>query len=310
MSRAYEVLTDSEKRQIYDLEGIEGLETHEKNGGQRAPASPFDMFFGGGGGGGGRRKGPDAQVDIEVTLEDLYNGGSRQARINRNVICPKCRGTGAKDGATQKCAACGGKGVRMVQQQMAPGFVVQMQETCSECSGKGQVFKTKCPHCGGRKVMAEDKVLTGQIEKGMASEGQIRFVRESEQSPGVTPGDVIFQLKTKAHDRFRRAGDDLHSDQHLSLKEALLGFSRTIKHLDGRDVPLKHDGITQPFEVRKVRMRRIREREKIDHLNAIYRARAPSASPLTPPTPPRWPTRACRSTNSRPNTARSTSNTS
>jgi DnaJ-class molecular chaperone len=159
VSRAYEVLTDGEKKSIYDLEGIEGLEQFEKNGGKNAPANPFDMFFGGGGGG-GRRKGPDAQVEVEVTLEDLYNGGQRQARINRNIICPKCKGSGAKDGATSRCNACGGKGVRLVQQQMAPGFVVQMQETCSECGGKGQVFKTKCPHCDGRKVVPEEKTLT------------------------------------------------------------------------------------------------------------------------------------------------------
>lgn len=186
-----QVLSDTEKRQIYDLEGVEGLERHEKGGNQ--PASPFDMFFGGGGG--GRRKGPDAQVEIEVTLEELYNGGQRQARISRNIICPKCRGTGAKDGQTTKCNACQGRGVRMVQQQMAPGFVVQMQETCPECNGKGQIYKSKCPHCQGKKVVMEEKTLTATIEKGMPSNGEIRFERESEQQPGITPGDVIFKLK-------------------------------------------------------------------------------------------------------------------
>ena len=88
-----QVLSDAEKRQIYDLDGVEGLERAEK--GANAPASPFDMFFGGGN---QRRRGPDASVEMEVTLEDLYNGGQRSARISRNVICPKCRGTGAKGG--------------------------------------------------------------------------------------------------------------------------------------------------------------------------------------------------------------------
>jgi DnaJ-related protein SCJ1 len=184
-----QVLSDDEKRSVYDLDGEEGLERHEKGG--NAPASPFDMLFGMQGacrGGrqtvsrprfrrrstwrpmrshvlcprnlptqylrypGGRRKGPDAHVEMEVTLEDLYNGATRAARISRNVICPKCRGTGAKDGETQKCRACNGRGVRMVQQQMAPGFVVQMQETCSECGGRGNIAKAACPHCNGRKV--------------------------------------------------------------------------------------------------------------------------------------------------------------
>ena len=253
-SLASQVLSDAEKRQIYDLEGIEGLESHEKNGGKGGgPMSPFDMFFGGQGGNGGRRKGPDASVEVDVTLEDLYNGAQRQARISRNVICPKCRGTGAKDGQTTKCNACGGRGVRMVQQQMAPGFVVQMQETCSECGGKGNVYKSKCPHCGGKKTVVEEKTLTAHVERGMPSDAEIRFARESEQAPGVTPGDVIFKLKAAPHPRFRRAGDDLHHDMHLSLREALLGFTRTVQQLDGRAVTVAHNGVTQPFEVRKVR---------------------------------------------------------
>jgi len=251
ISRAYEVLSDPEKRQVYDLEGQEGLDRHEKGGGMQAQ-NPFDMFFGGGGGGGGRRKGQDAQVEIEVTLEELYNGGSRQARISRNVICPKCRGTGAKDGEQQRCHACGGKGVRMVQQQMAPGFVVQMQETCGECGGKGQIYKSKCPHCQGKKVVPDEKTLTAQIERGMPSNGQIVFERESEQSPGVTPGDVIFKFKQTPHKLFKREGDDLHYELHISLREALLGYSRVIKHLDGRDVKIEAKGVTQPFQVRKM----------------------------------------------------------
>lgn len=222
----------------------------EKGGGGGGPMSPFDMFFGGGGH--GRRRGPDAAVEMEVSLEELYSGGSRSARINRNVICPKCRGTGAKDGETQKCRACGGRGVRMVQQQMAPGFVVQMQESCPECGGRGNTAKTPCPHCNGRKVVMEEKTLTATIERGMASDAEIRFERESEQQPGITPGDVIFKLKAAQHGRFKREGNNLHREEKLSLKEALLGFRRPLRHLDGHEVVLEHTGVTQPFEVRKV----------------------------------------------------------
>lgn len=95
IARAYEVLSDAQKRQVYDLEGIEGLERDEK-GGSGHHASPFDAFFGGGGG--GKPKGPDGSVDVTVTLEELYNGAQKQVQITRNSICRKCRGTGAKDG--------------------------------------------------------------------------------------------------------------------------------------------------------------------------------------------------------------------
>lgn len=96
VTRAYEVLSDAQKRQVYDLEGLEGLEQEEKGGGGGHHASPFDAFFGGGGG--GKPKGPDAAVDVTVTLEELYNGAQKQVQLSRNSICRKCRGTGAKDG--------------------------------------------------------------------------------------------------------------------------------------------------------------------------------------------------------------------
>eukprot|EP01029_Cantina_marsupialis_P028546 TRINITY_DN776407_c0_g1_i1.p1 TRINITY_DN776407_c0_g1~~TRINITY_DN776407_c0_g1_i1.p1 ORF type:complete len:354 (-),score=126.12 TRINITY_DN776407_c0_g1_i1:152-1213(-) len=248
VAHAYEILSDDEKRQIYDYEGEEGLEK-EKNG-RGGHASPFDMFFGGGGG--GRRKGQDAHVEISVTLEDLYNGGKRSAKISRNVLCPKCRGTGAKDGETHRCPHCGGQGVRLVKQQMGPGFTVQMQQPCEHCSGKGQIYKHKCPHCHGKKKMLEDKVLEADIEKGMPDGHQIVFERQSEQSPGITPGDVIFILRTQTHRRFVRKGNDLHTTLKITLKEALLGFDKNIRQLDGREVPVRSSTITKPFSIRQI----------------------------------------------------------
>lgn len=93
VARAYEVLSDPQKRQVYDLEGVDGLEREEKGGNQQA--SPFDAFFGGHG---GKPRGQDALLQIAVTLEELYNGGKRDVTFTKDVICRKCRGTGAKDG--------------------------------------------------------------------------------------------------------------------------------------------------------------------------------------------------------------------
>lgn len=241
IAQAYEVLSDPMKRQTYDLEGFEGLERDAQQAGR--PQSPFDAFFGGG----GRQRGPDAAVDMPVTLEELYNGAQKQAQFSRNVICRKCRGTGAKDGKTTTCKTCGGAGVVMVQQRMGPGFTVQMQQPCPKCGGRGKVFTHQCPHCHGNKVVKEDKVLTAEVERGMPSTHQIVFERESEQRPGMIPGDVIFRLQQVPHDRFRRAGDDLHMELQISLEEALLGYQQQFTHLDNRKVTLSSAGVTKPF---------------------------------------------------------------
>ena len=98
VARAYEILSNDEKRQVYDLDGDEGITEMEAQAGR--PASPFDHFFGGGGG--GKPTGPDASINMKVTLEELYNGAEKKVSIKKNVICPKCRGTGAKDGKVKR----------------------------------------------------------------------------------------------------------------------------------------------------------------------------------------------------------------
>uniref|UniRef100_A0AAV1UNJ3 Chaperone DnaJ n=1 Tax=Peronospora matthiolae TaxID=2874970 RepID=A0AAV1UNJ3_9STRA len=249
IARAYEVLSDPQKRQVYDLEGTDGLKRDEEQSKGR-PSSPFDAFFGGGSG--QQQRGPDAAVDMPVTLEELYNGAQKQAQFSRHVICRKCRGTGAKGGKTSPCTKCRGKGHVIVEQQVGPGFTVQMQQPCPKCGGRGKTFKAACPFCHGHKVVEEDKVLTAEVERGMPSTHQIVFERESEQHPGMVPGDVIFRLYQVPHDRFRRAGDGLHLDLAISLEEALLGYKKPIEHLDDRTVVLSNSQVTTPFEVRVV----------------------------------------------------------
>lgn len=245
ISEAYDVLSDPEKRQLYDLGGEDGLKK------QNQPASPFDMFFGGGGGG-GSRKGPNFKMEFQVTLEELYNGAEKEFKVNRKVLCSKCRGTGAKGGETIKCKKCKGQGVVMQLQQLGPGFNVQMQTTCESCNGRGNTFKVACPTCQGKKQVMEEKVLNAIIERGMPNGHELVFERASEQNPDSIPGDVILVLKTDKHNTFTREGNDLHYTMTLSLKEALLGFKKTITHLDGRSIEIKRDVVTQYDYVMKV----------------------------------------------------------
>jgi DnaJ-class molecular chaperone len=233
VSKAYGVLSDPDKKYLYDTGGEEALERDEAS--RNAPADPFSMFFGGGGGNrrGRGQKGPDARVEVPVTLEDMYNQGEVSARISRNVVCTGCR-QNPRSAKCRGCRQCPPE-VKMVQRQMAPGFTVQMQEEVPS--------KEFCKD--------EAKTLAAVVEKGMKDGDEITFERESEQRPGMIPGDVIFKLKQEPHGRFQRDGDDLHHTMRLSLKESLTGFRRSVQHLDGRTVDISADGPTFPGQVRK-----------------------------------------------------------
>ncbi|TPX67234.1 hypothetical protein SpCBS45565_g03941 [Spizellomyces sp. 'palustris'] len=258
LAQAYEVLADDEKRRIYDQYGEEGL----KGGGHQQFHNPFDIFaqFAGFGGGFGfghqhaqQRKGPEVAINLEVTLEELFLGTTIEVEINKQIICPTCRGLGAKRAEdVVKCTACNGAGIRIVRQMLGPGMYQQMQTTCDACGGRGKLVKSKCPACEGNKVKRGSHQLTVTIERGMYDGQQIVMDREADESPDTTPGDLIFTLNTLPHPTFTRKGDNLYVKEVITLKEALLGFEKKLKHLDGNEITIRREGITQPEFVQTI----------------------------------------------------------
>jgi len=185
-----------------------------------------------------------------VTLKDLYLGRTITIANKKQVLCHKCRGTGAKNADdVQKCPDCGGSGTKIVTQQLGPGFVTQSQRTCDRCNGKGKIVKSTCPVCKGTKVEVDEDTFNVMIERGMPDKYDIVFEQEGDETPDTTPGDVIFKINTIPHKKFVRNGDDLHMKMNISLLEALVGFTKIIKHLDGHDVKVKKDDVTKPGEV-------------------------------------------------------------
>ena len=240
---AYEVLSDPEKRQKYDMYGEDGLKENGGGGG-----GGFGDFFGfGGGRQQNQEKRKDAiSMDIEVSLQELYLGSSKTVSVRRQILCPACRGTGAKDGEVEKCRKCDGNGYTIERRQVGPGFIQQVQVPCAKCANTGRISKAECPVCEGKKVQTGDKELEVYIEQGMPDGSEIIFEGEGDQGPGEAPAHIKFFARTRAHKLFIRDGDDLHVDVHISLLESLLGFERTIEHLDGHAVTIERAGVTKP----------------------------------------------------------------
>ncbi|RKP25710.1 DnaJ C terminal domain-containing protein [Syncephalis pseudoplumigaleata] len=208
-------------------------------------------FFGGGGGGGrdggyrqrSERKGPKMMVGVSVTLEELYVGTEIEVDIARQEVCHHCRGSGARSSEhIHTCDACGGHGVRVVRQMLAPGMYTEMQTTCDVCGGKGTTIKEHCPVCGGRKVVRGSEQLTVVIEPGMQPDET--FEGEGDASADYAAGDVHFVVRQQPHAIFTRNGAHLHMQRNITLLEALIGFKHEIKHLDGHAVVLEREQVT------------------------------------------------------------------
>jgi len=248
ISMAYEVLSNPEKRKLYDQHGEQGIKEGGGGGGHN-PMDIFDMFFGGGGGlggmfghGHGGRRGPRKTKNLvhqlSTTLEQLYNGDTRKLALKKNVICGDCKGAGGAEGAEVICKQCRGSGMEVKIRQLGPGMMQQIQSMCGKCQGQGKSIdpKLRCKTCNGQKVNSERKILEVQIDKGMSDGQKIPFVGEGDQEPELEAGDIIIVLDEKDHPIFKRNGIDLIMQQTINITEALCGFRKIIPTLDKRSL--------------------------------------------------------------------------
>ncbi|XP_028798873.1 chaperone protein dnaJ A6 [Neltuma alba] len=259
LAQAYEVLSDPEKREVYDQYGEDALKDGMGGGGGGPFHNPFDIFesffggsaFGGGSSSRGRRKkhGEDVVHTLKVSLEDLYNGTTKKLSLSRNVLCPKCKGKGSKSGTAGRCFGCQGTGMKVTTRQIGLGMIQQMQHVCPDCRGSGEVIseRDKCPQCKANKVTQEKKVLEVHVEKGMQQGQKIVFEGQADEAPDTIAGDIVFIVQVKEHPKFKRKHDDLYVEHNLSLTEALCGFQFVITHMDGRQLLIK----SNPGEVVK-----------------------------------------------------------
>lgn len=248
------MLSDPQKRQLYDQYGEAGLEQGGGGGGMAAE-DLFAQFFGGGGGFGGggfggfssmfgggggmRDPGPKKAQTIvhhhQVSLEDIYRGKVSKLALSRSVICSTCDGRGGKEGAVKKCTSCDGQGVKMMMRQMGP-MIQRFHSTCPDCRGEREIIRDRdrCKNCKGKKTTVERKVLHLHVDRGVENGKKIEFKGEGDEMPGVTIGDVELVIEQKPHPRFQRKGDDLFYHAEIDLITALAGGELHIEHLDER----------------------------------------------------------------------------
>lgn len=239
ISNAYDVLMDSEKRQIYDTYGEDGL----KNGGGGGHQSgggfdPFKDFFGG-----QFNRGPpraqDVMTEIKITLKEFFNGKNVDLKLNIMDSCEKCKGTGSADGVKHACDTCQGRGRILQRRNFGNGMIQQIETGCPKCHGQGNLIKNKCKTCHGQGAYEHSKIFNVHIAPGSSRNHVEIFENKGPSQPGVVPGDLkVFVREDFSHDNlgYRRVGNSLYRTEVLSLREALQGgWSREIPFLDEYD---------------------------------------------------------------------------
>ena len=239
LSEAYEVLSDTNKRQTYDQFGHDGLDSRfgGAGGGYSAGGSFNDIFgdvFGDIFGGGGRsqtRRGSDLEYQIELSLEDAISGKEVKMKIPSTINCVDCDGTGAKDGtAFTTCSHCNGTG----QVRMSQGFF-SVQQTCPKCNGTGKMIEIPCATCSGVGRIKKTKNLSVNIPSGVDNGDQIRLTGEGEAGgPGAPPGDLYVSVRVKPHEIFERQENHLLCEIPVNFTTATLGDKVIVPTLDGK----------------------------------------------------------------------------
>ncbi|MCJ9429853.1 molecular chaperone DnaJ [Kordiimonas marina] len=256
INQAYDVLKDKDKRAAYDRYGHAAFE-----GGMGGAGGPgaggfdfsdvFEEFFGDFMGGGRRRgggRGPQAQrgsdlrFNMEITLEEAYNGKTEQITVPTSVPCETCEGSGAEPGSSpEACDTCGGAGkVRATQ-----GFFM-VERTCPKCHGSGRIIINPCKTCRGAGTVHKDKTLQVKIPQGVEEGTRIRLSGEGEAgSRGAPPGDLYIFLSIKPHPLFKRDGDMLYCQVPIPMTTATLGGHIEVPTIEGKRARIKIPDGTQ-----------------------------------------------------------------
>ena len=280
ITRAYDVLSDPDKRQRYDMFGDERAQGGF--GGFGGFADIFDAFFSGATAP-TRRTGPargsDVLAEVALTLEEAASGVERDVDVTRMRECRECAGSGARPGtAPRRCSECGGTGeVRQVRRTMLGNMMTA--STCGRCGGTGQEIPAPCPRCRGQGRVQATETVTVRIPAGIDDGAHLRVSGRGEAGVrGGRSGDLYVSVRVLPHEVFKRVGDDLGCEVDVPMTVAALGGVIEVPTLEGTE-EVEIEAGTQPGDVARVRgagMPRLEGRGRGD-LIVLLRVRTPRA---------------------------------
>ncbi|HET7280292.1 MAG TPA: molecular chaperone DnaJ [Dermatophilaceae bacterium] len=246
VSQAYDVLSDPQKRQSYDM-GVDPYAGGAAGFGQGFSFSDImDAFFGAGAGAArGPRsrqaRGQDALVRLDIDLVHAVFGAERELAIETAIACSTCHGDGAQPGTSRRtCDVCGGRGE---VQQVQRSFLGQVMTTrpCMACHGFGEIIPNPCYECSGEGRVRTRRTLKMKVPAGVDTGTRIQLVGEGEVGPGAGPaGDLYVEVRVAPHHTYQRRGDDLHCTIEVPMTAAALGASLKLETFDGtQDLDLR-----------------------------------------------------------------------
>jgi molecular chaperone DnaJ len=262
-TEAYQVLSDAEKRGLYDRFGHSAF---DRGGGPSVDFTNFvglsiedlfESFFGAGGARGARQRvqrGQDLRYDLHITLEEAVFGASKEISLTKHVACSRCTGSGMEPGSQPtKCTRCEGSGeIRRVQQSIFGQFV--NVTLCDRCNGEGQIIADPCHECQGRGVVRARTNVVLDVPPGADEGVQLRMNGQGEPAPrGGVPGHLYVVLHVQPHRFFKRQGNDLLLEMPVNVAQAALGDEFSIPTLDGKEIPLKVPAGTQSGRIIRIR---------------------------------------------------------
>jgi len=232
---AYEVLSNADKRRLYDAHGHAAFEHGMGGAGAGGPdmgdifGDIFGNIFGNATGHRQSRRGADMGYVLELDLEEAVAGVERKISFPTLVECSHCHGTGSDDGKIESCSACHGSGQIHVRRG-----IFSMQQTCPHCGGHGKIIRNPCHVCHGNGRVQEQKTLAVKVPAGVDTGNRICLRGEGEAGPnGARPGDLYIEIQVREHPIFTRDGDDLHCQVPIRITQAALGDTVRVATLGG-----------------------------------------------------------------------------